>query len=220
MLDFIRNKQFYLGMIIMFLSVCIALLILFPDGRSFFVINGMHAPFLDAVMPHITHIGDGIVAVIVGVLLLVFYRLGSGTAVLLGTGICGLLTSLLKNYVFVDAPRPKLYFWGNKMIHYISDDYYVNIEHSFPSGHSFTAFFLFGFLVFSGFVKSVPGQIALALLAIVAAYSRTYLAHHFVGDITAGAVLGTGIAFGMNYFYFKLKRKPVFRKSLIQALRK
>lgn len=216
----IADRKYYFGTISLFLIFAISLLFLFPEGRSFFVLNGMYADVLDNIMPYITHIGDGLFAVIISFLFLLFYRINYGLIALAGVGVSGLITFVCKTYIFTVAPRPKLFFWGNKMIHYIDSNYYVNIEHSFPSGHSLTAFFLFTFLVFSIFGKGYAMQILLAFCAIVAAYSRVYLAHHFVGDITAGAIIGTVLAVLLHLLYQKLKRIKFLNKNIIQIFSK
>ncbi len=200
-----------------FLLLCLSLLLFFPNGRSFFIFNGMHHFTIDSLMQYLTHIGDGIFALCVGALLLIFYNVGSGIFAILGVALSGLITSILKYFIFIEAPRPKLFFWGNKMIHYV-DGVYINIEHSFPSGHSITAFFIFTFLTLLSFGKNAAIQFLFAALAIVAAYSRVYLAQHFVGDITTGAIIGVLLGVFMNIVYNTLKGKSIFRNSIIHFI--
>ncbi|MGH7411303.1 MAG: phosphatase PAP2 family protein, partial [Candidatus Methylomirabilis sp.] len=57
---------------------------------------------------------------------------------------------------------------------------------SFPSGHSVTAFALASVLS-----RTYPkGSFAFYLLASMVAFSRVYLASHFLSDVVAGAAVG------------------------------
>lgn len=138
---------------------------------------------------------------------------------IIGLGIIGLISHLMKYYIFSNSPRPHLYFWGNKMIHYV-EGVKINIENSFPSGHTLTAFYIFTFIAMLAFAKPVVNQFVLAGLAIISAYSRVYLAQHFVGDILTGAIMG--IIFGLVFYkiYTKSKNKKIFNSNLIQLIRK
>ncbi|RZK40560.1 MAG: phosphatase PAP2 family protein, partial [Hymenobacter sp.] len=60
---------------------------------------------------------------------------------------------------------------------------------SFPSGHSTSAFSVF--LLLTLLVKNKRWGYVFLLLAAAAAYSRVYLAQHFVEDVYAGSLLGT-----------------------------
>ena len=60
---------------------------------------------------------------------------------------------------------------------------------SFPSGHSTSAFSVFLLLTILSSKKS--WGYFLLLLAVATAYSRVYLAQHFVEDVYAGSLLGT-----------------------------
>lgn len=213
MFNKITDRIFFFGLVTAFICTCIALLILYPSGRSFFIINGLHHPAADAVFSKVTYLGDGASLVVVGVLLALFYRVSAGLVSLLGLGFCGLSVFVLKTYFFPGYDRPKLYFFENPRVHYVED--YTNIEHSFPSGHSLTAFFCFTFLVLLRFGVPRINQVIFALAAILAAYSRVYLAHHFIGDILAGALVGMTYAFVFYLLYQTIRNKNWLAKPLI-----
>ena len=157
-------------------------------------------------------------AIIAGLLILL-YRISAGLVSLVGLGICGLTVSLLKTYIFTQSQRPKLAFWDQRgMIHFV-DGIYINIEHSFPSGHALTAFFCFTLLTLLRFGASVFNQCVFAIAAILAAYSRVYLAHHFVGDILAGACTGVVYAFLMYLLYQRIKNKKWINRSVIDYIK-
>ena len=64
-------------------------------------------------------------------------------------------------------------------------------QFSFPSGHAMTAFSIA--LVLSYFYPALEG--ALFFLALSIALSRIVLGMHFLSDVLAGIVIGTGLAF-------------------------
>ena len=63
---------------------------------------------------------------------------------------------------------------------------------SFPSGHSMSAFALYGLVAYLMPWKKGFG-ILMLLMATLIALSRVYLIHHFYMDIYAGAIVGTMI---------------------------
>jgi len=65
-------------------------------------------------------------------------------------------------------------------------------SHSFPSGHSASAFALC--LSLAIILKKRVWQLAMFLAAITIAYSRVYLSQHFLVDIWAGSAIGTLVA--------------------------
>jgi membrane-associated phospholipid phosphatase len=60
--------------------------------------------------------------------------------------------------------------------------------HSFPSGHTVTAFSTA--LVLAYWCKNKLWGLPLLLLAALVGYSRMYLSQHFFEDVTAGSVIG------------------------------
>ncbi len=70
-------------------------------------------------------------------------------------------------------------------------------QFSFPSGHTITAF-----AVAISLAEFYPALLpALLFCALSVATSRILLGMHFLSDVVAGAVLGTGLALG-SYFIF------------------
>ncbi|HLP12097.1 MAG TPA: phosphatase PAP2 family protein [Flavobacteriales bacterium] len=219
MIKRIAYRVYYFAFVALFLFTCASLIFIYPQGRSFFIFNGLNAPPLDWFFSWYTHVGDGLTGVIICALLLLFYNLGSGMFALAGMGICGIISYACKYYFFIDSDRPHHFFWGNKMIHYV-EGVVVNTENSFPSGHTLTAFFIFTFIALLSFSRAVFIQVLLALFAVLVAYSRVYLAQHFVGDIIAGACIGILLALMCYKVYTKSKNIPVFNKSIIKLVKK
>lgn len=65
---------------------------------------------------------------------------------------------------------------------------------SFPSGHVFTATVLWGLLWARGRVPAI----AAGLVVLGVGVSRLYLGAHYVGDVVAGAVLGTALVWAFT----------------------
>jgi membrane-associated phospholipid phosphatase len=214
LLHLLYIKRFYFLPAFLFAALLLSLLLLYPEGRSFFIINGIHSPVADTLFTYITYLGDGWFVIIIGLLILLFYKYAAGLACLLGFAFTGGLNSLLKNHVFLTSPRPKHFFWRNPMVHYVQD-VQVNVEHSFPSGHANAAFFVFTFIVLLRWKHELRMQLLCVFCACAAAYSRVYLAQHFIGDIFFGMLIGASGAFLFYAVYRRLKQVPVLNGNIV-----
>ncbi len=103
----------------------------------------------------------------------------------LGTGI---IAQSLKR-VF-DLPRPPGYFTDLKL-NFITDN--IHYAHSFPSGHTTTAFALFFVLAMMTEKKIL--HLVFFILALSTAFSRVYLLQHFLIDVYFGSILGMIIGY-------------------------
>ncbi|MEM9823886.1 MAG: phosphatase PAP2 family protein, partial [Bacteroidota bacterium] len=117
------------------------------------------------------------------------------------------LSLLLKNYF--QSPRPVLYFKKLGMYDQINLVEGVALLNrlSFPSGHTMSAFALYGLLAFILPQKKSLGFFFFFLATLVA-ISRVYLTQHFFEDIYAGAILGTLIAMTIYYVQSFLSPSP------------
>ena len=73
---------------------------------------------------------------------------------------------------------------------------------SFPSGHTASAFALWGLLAFQ-FSRFRSVQIGLFLTAFLVGLSRVYLAQHFPQDALFGSAIGISVALWVEYFFNK-----------------
>lgn len=170
-------------------------------------------PVIDAFFKYFTHVGDGIFAVLLGLVVLLL-NVRKGIFVLSAYIVSGLFTSFLKNYCF-DINRPHFvfdYFVQDATVKYVEGVDMVGLN-SFPSGHATSAFAVFTCLALitnNQFLKFV-----FFMLALTSAFSRTYLSQHWLVDITFGSIIGT-ITATLFYFIFiqgkKLQKldKPLF----------
>ena len=156
-------------------------------------------PFLDAVMPVITLLGDaGIFWIAIAVVLLFFPKtrrigLGMGAALLLGLLVCNVTLKPL-----VARIRP---------YDYVLEQFGVQIkllieaqhDFSFPSGHSIASFEAATVLLIHSKKAGVPAVV----LACLIAFSRLYLYVHYPTDVIASVVLGVAFGFLGNWLVKK-----------------
>ena len=144
-------------------------------------------PFLDAVMPVITLLGDaGIFWIAIAVVLLFFPKtrkigLGMGAALILGLLVCNLTLKPL-----IARPRPYDY----QLTHFgVTIQLLIEAQHdfSFPSGHTIASFEACTVLMLGNKKLGIPAT----LLAILIAFSRLYLYVHYPTDVITSIVLGT-----------------------------
>lgn len=151
----------------------------------------LHCPFLDAVMPIITALGNGgifWIAVSLLLMLLPRYRkagFSMGAALLMGLILCNLILKPL-----VARIRPydyQLEHFGVTIQLLISTPH----DYSFPSGHTIASFEAATALLIHDRKLGVPAMIVAALVA----FSRLYLYVHYPTDVIASLALGIGLAF-------------------------
>jgi membrane-associated phospholipid phosphatase len=167
------------------LLICLVIKLIYTRDTIYFTVNGINSPVGDYLAPLFTGMGNGLFVVALCLLILLFsYR----KFLLLASSF--ILTSLLVQIVkfIVNAPRPKLYFKDTiSKIHFVKGVDML-ITHSFPSGHTVTAFS--GAVVLTYLSKNNRWGIFFLILAMLIGYSRMYLSEHFFEDVVAGSVLG------------------------------
>ncbi|OCX54505.1 hypothetical protein BEL04_09720 [Mucilaginibacter sp. PPCGB 2223] len=164
---------------------CLIIKLLFTKSQIYFTVNSWHFDFGDVFFAWYTHMGDGLTCVIITLLLLLFnYRWGF----LMGTSyaVTSILAQVLK-FMF-DAPRPIIYFKDQVSRMYLVKGVEMLETHSFPSGHSISAFSTAVILTYITPKKS--WGILFLGAAFLVAYSRVYLSEHFFEDVTVGSAVG------------------------------
>ncbi len=150
-------------------------------------------------MRYYTYAGDGVFAIIIGVLLVFFIKIRVGFAFLAGYALEGIIVQVMKLLIFTDRPRPWARYAQTDTIHLINN-FKPYSNNSFPSGHTATAFCLVTLVVLiwpkmkSGWLFFIP--------AFLVAYSRVYLSQHYFIDIYAGAIVGIISALAIYYYFF------------------
>jgi membrane-associated phospholipid phosphatase len=184
----IRQRSPFFWGYLLFVLVSAVLLIAFPKADLFLLSNRYHTLGADYFFATITYLGEGYTFVLVGLMLLFFNR-WAGIAALASFALSSLVSQALKKLVFSDSPRPQLWFSQRGISIRVVDWLPIHHHNSFPSGHSIT---LFAMCCLLALVLPRRYGVWLALLAVVAGYSRVYLAQHFLGDVLAGSIIGIG----------------------------
>jgi len=198
----LRNNIFFLFPYAIVLVISAIFLIQYDKPDIHLFLNQFHSCFADWFFRHITFLGDGILIIILALLLL-FHSLRSTLYLLCAYLSTGLITQILKRFIFDDCARPIRYFDDQAALHLVKGVHMLS-GHSFPSGHAASAFALFLGLAVIGKNKIV--QMVFFLLACTVAYSRVYLSQHFLVDIVAGSMIGSMGALGFCIVFYRHDR--------------
>ncbi len=155
-------------------------------NETFQLINSHNNEFADQFFKYFTHYGDGVMWAPLA-LYCFFYKRKYFIAIVAGVLISTILAQFLKRVVYPEELRPIKYLGENFPVHMI-DGVKMRTSHSFPSGHTTTAFAIA--LIMAYIINRKSWSVILPLLALLAAYSRVYLAQHFPTDIFAGMCIG------------------------------
>lgn len=196
MIEYLKEYKWFLipSLIWWVLSLFIALTN--DKGELHLFINQFNHPILDSIFKYITHLGDGVFAVAI-LLIILWFSLKQG--IVASSGFVGstLITQFLKRFVFDDVLRPSKFFLDQANLHLIPG-VDLHTSFSFPSGHSTAAFAIFTCLAL--IVKKSNYHFVFFLVALFAAFSRVYLSQHFLIDISVGSIIGTTSVFLGSYF--------------------
>jgi membrane-associated phospholipid phosphatase len=174
---------------------------LFSKETLFFTFNQLHSYPGDLFFQYFTHVGDGLMMLALGIVLLGLGKRRLGILLLISFIFSGLLAQAIKRAK--PEPRPGLHFAQVDVIHRVNDDL-LKANNSFPSGHTTTAFAMFSLLSFS--VRNPTVQLFYLLLALAVGFSRLYLGQHFFKDVWVGSLIG----YGTSLFIFWIFREQDF----------
>lgn len=183
--DVLKQIRLFFILYLILLCACLVIKVLFTKEAIYFAVNSRYYSFADEIAPYVTDIGNGWTIIILSALLTLFnYR--SAFLMASSYAITSLLAQVVK-FIF-DAPRPTL-LYKDKLshIHLVKGVYMLGF-HSFPSGHTVTAFS--AAVVITYLAKNKNWGILLLIIAVAVGYSRMYLSEHFFEDVTAGSVIG------------------------------
>ena len=202
-MKWVKHPSFFITYLIILVT---GLAIYFQGNHGDLVLflNQYRQPGLDLTMPYVTALGDGwVFAIITVTLLLIRWRMG------LVFGFMGLgqllISYLLKRQIFKDVPRPRIYFESRGVELDLIPGVKVHGYHSFPSGHTMTAFAIATFFALAFYHRNILG-VALILVATLVGFSRIYLSQHFLIDVCVGSILGVILGLiANNYLQARLK---------------
>lgn len=172
------------GGLLLFLNEKGDLILFFNDHRSY---SG------DLFFRYATKLGEEITYLLILIFFLIYRRKAAWLIPVSGVLVL-LISKGLKEFFKQD--RPIAWFKKQDLFEVLNLIDGVPLLHgasSFPSGHTMSAFALFGLLALLVPQKKGIGILILGL-AILVGFSRVYLIHHFFLDIYVGSILGTLLA--------------------------
>lgn len=195
------------------LVICLILLFIYSKAEIHIWLNKANSPFFDQFFKYSTFLGDGaMIAILFIALLYVKYRYAF--AFLTGSLVTSAVVNILKRLIFTEMYRPVKYFEMHESFQlHLVEGVKMHSLHSFPSGHTATAFNVFFMLAL--LTKNKMLKFVFFVSAALVGYSRVYLSQHFLMDITAGSVLGIMLLIPF-YLWFGNMRKTWLDKSLIR----
>ncbi|MBB1192183.1 hypothetical protein DNC80_00665 [Flavobacterium sp. SOK18b] len=204
LLKIINKNSFFYSSCLALTIACMFFLIFYSKADTFIIMNGFHTSLLTIIFQNITFCGDGLFIIIVFTIIMISFKKHRdlGVVLLISYLSSGLLSQVIKQ--FVTSPRPSVYFESLHYAYYL--DTFSNCRigfRSFPSGHTASAFAMVTVLT-SYFKKRHVWALCL-LFAVAIGYSRIYLAHHFLIDVLAGALIGV-LSGTLSVLWFKKKR--------------
>lgn len=211
---FNANRAFIIPYIT-FIILGAVLIIINSKSVTHLEFNALHHSFFDAFFYYITHLGDGLMALLV-VIILIVVKYRYALIVALSTIIASLITQLLKHTFFSSMVRPKKFFEGVHEL-YLIPGINNHLYNSFPSGHSTCAFSLYFSLAL--LVKNKSLKFIFFFIALLSAYSRIYLSQHFFEDVYVGSLIGTIIAL-LVFYVISANTNIKLEESLITQLKK
>lgn len=179
------------------------------NSGLFIIINNAHSSVPDHFFLFITYLGDGMIAFMLALLLIVV-SLRHALAFLIITLLITVIVTILKRAVFPELVRPVEYFRAMETVRLV-DGYDPPGLYTFPSGHSATAYSIslyLSFLISHRWVK-----LLLFVLAFQISFSRIYLSAHFPVDAVAGSLIAIVVTI-LGYWVSKKYYSPWIDKRL------
>jgi membrane-associated phospholipid phosphatase len=199
---FKQNRFFFLCYLIL-LIFAFFIWILETKKGAFLFLNPFHSDFLDFAFIGITLIGDGFFSIALCIILFIIKRRHLAFMVFASFATSGIFAQILK--YFISEARPALLLQKTNYPYFIQNVTLHNF-HSFPSGHSTSAFALFAVLSFA--VENKKYSFLFLALAALVGYSRIYLGQHFISDVAVGSFIG--VTFSIVCWLYFQKYSPSF----------
>ncbi|HWB62027.1 MAG TPA: phosphatase PAP2 family protein [Chitinophagales bacterium] len=189
MKKFIWQNRVFLGLYALFLVIGAVLIFRYEKGAEIIYFSALHNSYSDTFFVWITRLAEApMLVLIIGFSLRNGLR--NGLIVGLNVLLTFTITSFLKLMVFPGSDRPSVYFEGKTTLNFVQG---VEIyhHHSFPSGHTSSAFALFFML--SILAENKKWSYLFFTLALLVGISRVYLLEHFFSDVYFGSLTGMAV---------------------------
>lgn len=219
MKTFFKQNFIYVGLyLLLFMTLGYILLVNDKFNIHRYINHYVTNDWVGTSFSYLTHIGDGVFAIIL-VLVLLLFSIRNAVYVLISYVSASLLTTVLKNLVYADYYRPYFMFkyYAKDQLNLVSDVEILS-KYSFPSGHSTSAFAVFFCLLFM--TKNHFLKLFYFGLACMAAFSRTYLSQHWLVDIYVGSIIGVSFSILMYFQFFSQMKWAHLDITLPEYLKK
>ena len=181
------------------ISILSITLFFVEKGEVVLFLNAHHTYEIGQAFRYITFLGDGWIYLVA-----VPFVIIKKWKYLIALGITGIIQTLIvhlfKRIIFPDWPRPSRFF--DQEILQFTEGVKLYGHHSFPSGHTTTAFAVMGIMAYLYSNRLL--QMILLFLALLAGLSRMVILQHFFADVLAGSFFGIFSAwagiFIQNYY--------------------
>ncbi len=198
---FQENKFYGIGFIL-WLLLGAGIIFATQKGEVILFFNDHRSYYGDLFFRYGTMIGEEIAYLII-LIFLFFYRRKAAWLIPITGGVVMLVSKGLKELFQQDRPvawfkKQDLY----EVLNTIEGEPLFSGASSFPSGHTMSAFALFGLLALLLSNQKWLG-LPILIVAIIVGISRVYLIHHFFVDIYAGSIIGTLLAVIIYLFWSK-----------------
>ncbi|MFA6944896.1 MAG: phosphatase PAP2 family protein [Pedobacter sp.] len=192
--ELLYRQRYFIIPFLVLIIIGFVLMLSFSKTDLFLWVNSHHNVFFDQFFKLNTFLGDGwmSVAVVLGLLL---YKYRYSLLAALAFAYSAIAVQILKS--LFNAPRPVKFFEDIAPVRTI-EGYTMHEWKSFPSGHTASAFTLAVILT-----HLLPGRHRhwiIIPVAALTAFSRVYLAQHFLEDIIAGAILAVVMTFQLIWW--------------------
>lgn len=193
----INENRLYLSLIAVFLLASAILLANIEQGDVILFFSDHRSIWGDTFFRYFTKMGEEIIYLIALAGLLI-YRLRYAMLVPL-MGILVTIVSFIGKSYFLHY-RPSVYFKETlSQINLVEGVHLLSGPTSFPSGHTMSAFAMYGLLALFLPRKKAWMVFFLFLMAVGVGVSRMYLVQHFLKDVISGAFTGTLLALLVYY---------------------
>ena len=182
-----RIVSFWVVLAVGFLALLL-LLIMFDKAQGFLNIQVPHSQKVNYIFGMLTLPGDGLFALAVGLILLLFNTYRNAITLISAYLVGSIIVQVCKNFIFSPTPRPVKWFELANYPFVLPDGLNPHMWNSFPSGHSASAATLFLFLATLSNKTSI--HISCGIMMLLVGYSRIYLYMHFPEDVFVGLIIG------------------------------
>ena len=204
---FFGNNWLFIAATLVLLVVNLYLLATSQQGDALIAINTLRGDSLDVVFWVGTRFAEPVAYVAIALIVSAFSFRKALFAMVAGAS-AGIVAGIFK-VVFGQA-RPMRWFYDNynetwHRLNRFGEAFETwDAANSFPSGHTASAFALYGFLAFNARTGKFPLTLFCLSLAVMVGFSRMYLLYHFLRDVTAGAFIGVLMAMVAYYLQGRL----------------